>query len=244
MRNMILAILIIGLPVSALIASQSQNSGILTLASPTPSPEATFCFIKRNFEPISTPSPSPSPSPFPQEQVIKELSMDNIRALAKVMDYDCDGISDFDDTCIEVPNPDQTDSDFDGFGDACDGISSDLAVKMSADHQRVRAGQTVTYSVTILNKGPTHTAGGIFVQSFFPPVVKVTSVTASVGDCDEFDGDLECRIDTLSVGASVTLKITVVPNTAARIVNTIKVRNGIGDRKQSNNSATVTIVAK
>ena len=175
---------------------------------------------------------------------MKELSWDNIKAMLKASDQDCDGVSDYDDTCINLPNPNQTDSDFDGFGDACDGISSDLAVTMSAKPRRVGSGQTVTYSVKIINKGPMQTARGIYVQSFFPSVVKVTSVAASVGECDEFDGDLECTIDALSVGASITLTITVVPNTAAPIVNRINVRNGIGDLNQANNSATVTIVAK
>lgn len=35
-------------------------------------------------------------------------------------DFDDDGISDFEDNCFFDPNPDQTDTDFDFFGDACD----------------------------------------------------------------------------------------------------------------------------
>jgi hypothetical protein len=35
-------------------------------------------------------------------------------------DLDGDGISDAQDTCLAVPNPEQTDTDGDGIGDACD----------------------------------------------------------------------------------------------------------------------------
>lgn len=37
-----------------------------------------------------------------------------------VADSDCDGVNDDIDNCLDVANPDQDDSDGDGFGDACD----------------------------------------------------------------------------------------------------------------------------
>jgi hypothetical protein len=36
------------------------------------------------------------------------------------VDSDADGVLDFDDNCMAVPNPDQADSNLDGVGDACD----------------------------------------------------------------------------------------------------------------------------
>ena len=50
----------------------------------------------------------------------RELTMEEVLATAQTLDFDSDGITDFPDNCPEVPNPDQTDSDGNGIGDACE----------------------------------------------------------------------------------------------------------------------------
>ena len=47
-------------------------------------------------------------------------------------DSDCDGEWDFMDNCPAIPNPDQTDLDMDGFGEACDCDDRDKAINPSA----------------------------------------------------------------------------------------------------------------
>jgi len=84
--------------------------------------------------PQPTPSPSPTPTPpSPQDPdqftdipayPIKELNvkalLDYFAEISKVVDRDCDGISDYDDNCPTVPNPDQKDSNSNRMGDACE----------------------------------------------------------------------------------------------------------------------------
>ena len=47
-------------------------------------------------------------------------SVDAAPADAAVADGDGDGVADADDNCVDADNPDQTDTDDDGLGDACD----------------------------------------------------------------------------------------------------------------------------
>ncbi|MBA2645468.1 MAG: thrombospondin type 3 repeat-containing protein [Pyrinomonadaceae bacterium] len=51
---------------------------------------------------------------------VDELTIDQIMNLARVIDSDGDGHVNAKDNCIGVSNPDQKDTDDDGFGDACD----------------------------------------------------------------------------------------------------------------------------
>ena len=52
--------------------------------------------------------------------------------IADPLDTDNDGVRDNLDNCIDVPNPDQADTDGDGYGDVCDGdFNGDLTVNLS-----------------------------------------------------------------------------------------------------------------
>jgi hypothetical protein len=51
--------------------------------------------------------------------VVPDLTNDDVRTMASLTDFDADGLSNSDDNCPAVFNPDQTDSNGDGIGDAC-----------------------------------------------------------------------------------------------------------------------------
>ena len=46
-------------------------------------------------------------------------------------DADNDGVNDFNDNCITVPNPDQNDSDYNGIGDLCRDTDDDGIIDIS-----------------------------------------------------------------------------------------------------------------
>ena len=50
----------------------------------------------------------------------RELTGDDSERMAKSVDYDCDGVSNWDDNCKSVYNPKQTDRNKNKIGDACE----------------------------------------------------------------------------------------------------------------------------
>lgn len=160
---------------------------------------------------------------------------------ASTADEDGDGLSNAVDKCYGFQSQNQTDSDHDGFGDACDSISSDLSVTMSATPNRIEVQEPITYTITITNNGPTSEAKGITLTNEFPPSVQMNSFAITSGTCDgdHEDGGLICEIPSLAVGNSVVLAVSVNPTSAGSLLNRVEVVNGIGDTNLTNNVATI-----
>lgn len=97
---------------------------------PTPSP------------PGSAPPP-PVNTPEPQGGIVEEeLSLEVIKRIGDTLDPDGDGLVTNKDNCPWHPNPDQRDSDKDGFGDVCDpgdAIPPTVRIVEPRDGQRIKA---------------------------------------------------------------------------------------------------------
>ena len=57
---------------------------------------------------------------------------------ANASDTDLDGVEDSRDNCTEVANPDQLDSDADGYGNRCDGDYDDSGLVDAEDYAKLR----------------------------------------------------------------------------------------------------------
>jgi len=174
----------------------------------------------------------------------EEITVDDAAEISSSTDEDGDGVLNTSDTCLGFANTDQTDSDGDGFGDACDSISSDLSITVIPSSPSGNINNPVDYTVTITNNGPI-TARGIVVSSTLKSIAPADSVTSTTGECDIDEDGLGflCEIDSLSAGNTATVTVSVTPLGAARIVNSVSVENGIGDLVQSNNTASATVVS-
>ena len=104
-------------------ASSNSNVAIKPAQTKTQQEQKLPCMMP---SPKGTPTPSPTPSPTPtpsgqrRRHTVKEITSTSLIAVMKMSDWDCDGISDYDDNCIDVPNPKQEDRNKNGFGDACE----------------------------------------------------------------------------------------------------------------------------
>lgn len=124
-------------------------------------------------------------------------------------------------------------------------------VSKTASPASVKAGQDLTYVITVANKGPV-AATSVQVQDVLGSLVNTggfQSATASQGTCtpsvatNGAGQTLNCNIGTLVVGATATVTVVVRPLVAltGNRTNTATVNSAdIGDPVRSNNSASVT----
>lgn len=201
-------------------------------------PKATLpalpCTIKN---PILLPVPKETPHP---ATIPAELSPAMVVNTARSFDSDCDGVSNADDNCLMVPNPDQHDRDGDGWGDACDSISSDIAVSIRPSSQQIKLGHKVNLNISITNLGPIE-AGGIELSYPIPELLRAISVKSSAGDCDAAAGGLLCEIPVLPVHKSISITLATVATRLGRAISKVSVENGIGDMNPRNNKAIVRL---
>ena len=124
-------------------------------------------------------------------------------------------------------------------------IPADLAITIVDGPDPVTVGQSLTYAITVVNNG-LPTAPGVIVADTLPAGVIFTAAIPSQGSCGAVVGQaFTCALGALAVGASASITITVVPNTAGTIVDTATVAALMADTNAANNtaSASTTVLA-
>jgi hypothetical protein len=117
---------------------------VLCLASAAPSAGRELQWFNQSATPQSTkgapPSPSPTPSATPREQPPeqRERTFDEVIKGARLVDTDGDGISNAEDNCPAVANPDQKDTNGNGIGDACERQLNPPTSKCQQTHPKTK----------------------------------------------------------------------------------------------------------
>jgi uncharacterized repeat protein (TIGR01451 family) len=94
----------------------------------------------------------------------------------------------------------------------------DVAITKTASDERVTIGDTVTYTLTARNAGPS-TAPGQVVTDEVPGELDVTSATTTQGTCSVTANAVNCPIGTLASGQSVTVTVRAVAIDAGQTAN-------------------------
>ena len=119
--------------------------------------------------------------------------------------------------------------------------SVDLAVIKTDDPDPVLAGQNLTYTVTVTNKGP-DVATGVTLTDTLPGNVTLISATPSQGtSCTLIGVQVICNLGTLNAGASATATLEVTaPSVATTLTNTVTVTGIEPDSNGANNTTSQT----
>ena len=116
--------------------------------------------------------------------------------------------------------------------------SADLRLALAATPSPALAGQTLTYTLTVTNDGPSD-ATGVVVSNVLPTGPDVVSSSAGCSGT----GVLTCTVGNLASGASASIVITVRPRVAdvgTSATDSATVSSAIHDPQPSNDSATAT----
>ncbi|MGV9315078.1 DUF7507 domain-containing protein [Streptomyces sp. NPDC003691] len=116
--------------------------------------------------------------------------------------------------------------------------AADLAVTKAADATTVTVGQTVTYRVSVHNRGPNR-ATGVTVTDPLPEGLAFLSAKASPGNYDPATG--QWTVGALAEGATATLVLRAKATRPGSVDNTATATAAEKDPDPSNNTDTVTV---
>jgi uncharacterized repeat protein (TIGR01451 family) len=116
---------------------------------------------------------------------------------------------------------------------------ADLAIAITAG--AVSAGGTVTFTITVVNRGPA-VAEGVVVTDPLPGEIQFLGAEPSSGTCSVgSDGTVVCALGDLDAGASATIALSVRVLDGSEFANTASVTSDTGDPNLANNSATAPL---
>ncbi len=119
--------------------------------------------------------------------------------------------------------------------------TADLAIVKTADLASVLGGETLTYTLTVPNLGPSD-ATGVTISDTLPAEVALVATTG----CSEDPAGLPtCTVGTLAAGASIAVEVEVTvdpaPLPAGGVSNTATVTGAEADGNSGNDSSTVVV---
>ena len=122
---------------------------------------------------------------------------------------------------------------------------ADLAIVKSGSPNPVTAGQTLTYTLTATNNGPSN-ATGVTVVDTLPAGVTYASSTTTQGSASDANNVVTMNLGNMATGATATATIivNVASTTVGNITNTATISGTQPDPNMANNTATATTTSQ
>lgn len=114
---------------------------------------------------------------------------------------------------------------------------ADLRIAGSASPQQAQPGTNITYTITVQNFGPSD-ATGVVVSDNLSGLTSTVSATPTQGSCSG-SAPVTCGLGTLTNGASATITIVAVVNTAGSLTNVATATANEVDTVPANNSVSI-----
>ncbi|ABQ26776.1 IPTL-CTERM sorting domain-containing protein [Geotalea uraniireducens] len=111
--------------------------------------------------------------------------------------------------------------------------SADLFVTMTGSPDPLAPGETLTYSISVANRGPA-TAVNTTLTDTLPTGVSVVSTSAG---CTTAGGIVTCNLGSMASATAVGLQIAVSPASAGTLTNTVNVASDTYELAPADNSA-------
>jgi uncharacterized repeat protein (TIGR01451 family) len=116
---------------------------------------------------------------------------------------------------------------------------ADVAVSQTAAPDPVLLGNTLTYTVTVRNNGPS-TATGVVATDTLDANNTFQSATSTQGSCSLSGRIVTCNIGTLASGSTATVTIRVTATKQGNVSNSVSVRANEFDPTSPNNSSSLS----
>jgi uncharacterized repeat protein (TIGR01451 family) len=118
-------------------------------------------------------------------------------------------------------------------------VPADLSVVGFASPSQVSVGDELTYTLVVVNNGPSAQAAGVVLTDMLPAGATLVSATPSQGTFAVSGGTLTANLGSLAFGANATVQIVVRPTSAGRLTNVATVRGAQSDPNALNNTSTL-----
>jgi hypothetical protein len=175
------------------------------------------------------------------------ITGDEVLKIGRSLDSDGDSISNADDNCPAIANPDQRDRDHDGIGDVCETSErADVAIRTNRRAKEITKDESITLQFDVLNNGP-RAAKNITAYAQSKPTLHILTCQSSDGSpCTSNGSVATAHIGDLDAGQQTTVSIDVKLQCMPRKESWVFIEVGVPtspiDGNSNNNYASLSVI--